>query len=115
MSYDKTLEERIDQMFLEDFPEDHQFVEVKNMFGGLAYLYRGKMAVGILGDTMMARILGEKMHSVLQEDAVRPMDFTGRSLKEFVFVENKGFKHPEQLKRWLQMGLEHAKTKVSMS
>lgn len=113
MPYNEQLEARINQLWLERFPEAQAEVEVKKMFGGLVYLFRGKMTIGIVGDDLMARIPREAMQEVLREDSVRPMDFTGRPLKEFVFVEASCFKGPEELARWIQLGLDHARIQLS--
>jgi TfoX/Sxy family transcriptional regulator of competence genes len=78
------------------------------MFGGIAFLYKGKMTVGIVKEDLMVRVIDDKMKGVLAMDCVRPMDFTNRPLKEFVFVSPEGFETEEQLMSWLQLGLEHA-------
>lgn len=83
------------------------------MFGGLAYLYRGKMTVGIVGEDLMVRIPAGNMAEVLREPYVRPMDFTGRPMKEFVFVVAEGFSGTTDLVRWIGLGLEHARGQLS--
>ncbi|WP_222983902.1 TfoX/Sxy family protein [Flagellimonas meishanensis] len=84
----------------------------KKMFGGIAFLYKGKMAIGVVKDDLVVRVLSAKMDSVLKEDHVRPMDFTGKPMKEFIFVSPGGFGTEEQLSRWMELGLEHAKSKL---
>ncbi len=108
MAYNEEIAKRIQQA-IALFPED--FTE-KKMFGGIAFLYHGKMTVGVVKDDLMVRVMGNKMESVLQQEHVRPMDFTGKPMKEFVFVSPQGFKNEEQLQHWIEMGLEHAKSKV---
>lgn len=100
-------------MWLREFPQDHPHIAAKKMFGGLAYLYRGKMTLGIVGDSLMARVPSPEFERVLGEEAVRPMDFTGRPLKEFVFVDPEGYEAPAQLLRWARLGLEHARRQLS--
>ena len=113
MAYDQALEERIDEMWVREFPEAHPDITVKRMFGGLAYLYQGKMTLGIVGDLLMARVASPEFEKVLEEAEVRPMDFTGRPMKEFVFVEPEGFKRADQLVRWARLGLQHAQRQLS--
>ncbi len=113
MSYNQILEERINQKWLEEFPSAHSHIELKKMFGGLAYLFRGKMTVGIVGDSLMVRIPASQMEAVLEEDAVRPMDFTGRPMKEFIFIDPEGYREPGQLSRWLRLGLKHAEIQLA--
>ncbi|KQC29366.1 TfoX/Sxy family protein [Flagellimonas eckloniae] len=91
------------------FPEE--FTE-KKMFGGVAFLYKGKMTVGPVKNDLMVRVVGTKMDVVLRQEHVRPMDFTGKAMKEFIFVSPEGFKTEEQLQNWIELGLEHAKSKL---
>ena len=113
MPYNEILEAQINEIWLEDFPDSQGDEEVKKMFGGLVYLYRGKMTVGIVGDDLMARVPSGEMRKVLREASVRPMDFTGRPMKEFVFVEAPGISGPGQLVRWIRLGLDHARIQLS--
>lgn len=91
------------------FPDD--FTE-KKMFGGLTFLYQGKMTVGIVKDELAVRIIASKMETALQNEYVRPMDFTKRPMKEFVYVSVEGFKTETQLLNWIELGLEHAKNNL---
>lgn len=84
----------------------------KKMFGGLSFLYKGKMTVGVIKEELAVRVVSEKMDAVLKKDYVRPMDFTKRPIKEFVYIAPEGFKTEEQLLYWIELGLEHAKTKL---
>ena len=92
-------------LFNEDFEE-------KRMFGGLAFLYKGKMTVGIVKDELAVRVISEKMDSELNKPFVRPMDFTKRPMKEFIYVAPEGIKNEESLLFYIELGLEHAKSKL---
>ncbi|MFD2098890.1 TfoX/Sxy family protein [Flagellimonas iocasae] len=108
MAYNDEIAKRI-QHALALIPEN--FTE-KKMFGGVAFLYHGKMTVGVVKDELMVRILDNKMESALRQEHTRPMDFTGKPMKEFVFVSQNGFRSEEQLQLWIELGLEHAKSKL---
>lgn len=108
MAYNEEIATRI-RHALAIFPDN--FTE-KKMFGGVAFLYSGKMTVGPVKNDLMVRIIGDKMPDVLAQEFVRPMDFTGKPMKEFVFVSPEGFKTEEQLQNWIELGLEHAKSKL---
>ena len=82
------------------------------MFGGVAFLYKGKMTVGVIKDELIVRVIGAKMDEVMKDPAVRPMDFTKRPMKEFIYVSRAGFETEEALQEWMELGLEHAKSKV---
>lgn len=109
MPYNEELAKRI-SITLKSFPEEF---EEKKMFGGIAYLYRGKMTVGIVKDDLMVRVVEPKMDAELKNQYVRPMDFTKRPMKEFVFVSPEGIKTEEALHHYIELGLEHAQGKLT--
>lgn len=84
-------------------------VDEKKMFGGLSFLYMGKMTVGIVGDELAVRVISSKMEKELEKHQVRPMDFTKRPMKEFIYVEIEDLR---ELDYWIDLGLEHAKSKL---
>lgn len=83
------------------------------MFGGLCYMYKGKMSIGINKDELMIRVVSEKYEKFLQDPHARGMDFTGRVLKDFLFIHPDGFKTEEQLTLWCNLGIEHAESASS--
>ena len=108
MAFNEQLAYRIREQlkfYSEDFDE-------KRMFGGLAFLYQGKMTVGIIKQDLFVRVLGEKMEEVLINDFARPMDFTKRVMKESVYISKDGYRTEEQLLQWIELGLEHVKSKL---
>lgn len=109
MPYSSKIEQRINYLFLQQPAGVRDHIEARNMFGGLAYLFRGKMSVGIVGESLVARIPAACMDKALQRNGSRPMDFTGRVMKEFVFVDPEGFRTDAELAQWIQWGLEHAR------
>jgi TfoX/Sxy family transcriptional regulator of competence genes len=112
MAFNLDNEYRIDAI-LERYPSHIRgnFTK-KKMFGGLAYLYFGKMTIGLVGGDLMVRVVSEKMNAVLSTPHVRPMDFTKRPMKEFVYVGENGFSQESELEYWLGLGLEHASGKI---
>ncbi|WP_239530944.1 TfoX/Sxy family protein [Muriicola jejuensis] len=86
----------------------------KRMFGGLAFLLRGKMTVGVIGKEMVVRIVGEKMEGILGMEGVRPMDFNKKPMKEFVFVSSEAMEHEEELSGWISLGIEHARRTLNL-
>jgi hypothetical protein len=60
------------------------------MFGGLAFLRDGKMFAGIVKDELMARV-GKDAHAAwVKKRGARTMDFTGRPMPGYIFVNAKG-------------------------
>jgi len=95
MAYDEDLADRAREVM----PTDVEVTERK-MFGGLAFLLRGHMFVGIVGSELMVRIGYEAAQRALELDHVREMDFTGRPMKNMIFVQSTGL-HGPALERWI--------------
>ncbi len=85
----------------------------KKMFGGVAFLYKGKMTVGVIKDDLMVRVLEAEIEGVFKNPAVREMDFAKRPMKEFIYVGPAGYETEEQLMSWINHGLAHAQTKLN--
>ena len=103
MAYDEGLAERIRGVL-----ENRGKVSERRMFGGLAFLMRGHMTVGIVKDELMVRVGPETYPQVVREPHARPMDFTGRPMKGFVFVSPQGLESDEDLERWVERGVGYA-------
>ena len=84
-------------------------VEEKKMMGGLTFMVNNKMCVGISGDDLMARKDPEIYVSALKRKGCREMDFTGRPMRGFVFVNPDGIKTKKDLEYWLNLALEYNK------
>jgi TfoX N-terminal domain len=80
----------------------------KKMFGGVAWMVDGHMAVGTLGDDLMVRLSHVDAASALERDDVVPMDFTGRPMRGFIKVLAEGIERDEDLAAWIVAGAEHA-------
>lgn len=80
------------------------------MFGGLAFMHRGHMFVGILGDTLMARVGLDQYADALLRPGTRKMDFTGKSMKGYVFVSPDAIEADPALERWIAQCLAFAES-----
>ena len=78
-------------------------VEEKKMMGGLTFMLHGKMCCGVVKDDLMVRIGPKGYDEALGHPHARPMDFTGRPLKGFVFVGLGGYKTDEDLANWVNL------------
>ncbi len=96
MAFDEGLAERI-----RDAVRARAGISERRMFGGLAFMLRGHMFVGILGDTLMARVGPDGYAEALREPWVRQMDFTGKPMKGYVFVAPEGFESDASLESWI--------------
>lgn len=79
----------------------------REMFGGLAFMVRGHMTVGIIGDRLMVRVGREGHDDALDRPHTREMDFTGRPMTGLVYVEPEGLADDEDLAAWVRRGLDH--------
>ena len=104
MAYDEQLANRVRQAF-----GASDGIAERKMFGGLAFLCLGRMYCGIVGSDLMVRIPVDEFDAVMRNRYVRPMDFTGKPLKGFVYVSPPGFRTPAALRRWLSRGQRVAK------
>ncbi|MEY2879011.1 MAG: hypothetical protein RLZZ15_1391, partial [Verrucomicrobiota bacterium] len=79
--------------------------EAKRMMGGLCYMVRGKMCVGVETHRLMARIDPAEQEAALRRPGCRPMDFTGRPMRGFVFVDIAHLRTDGELAAWLDLAL----------
>jgi TfoX/Sxy family transcriptional regulator of competence genes len=73
----------------------------KRMFGGIAFMLRGNMCCGVIDDRLMLRVGPDGYEAALSRPHAKPMDFTGRPMKGYVFVEPAGFASAGDLKAWI--------------
>jgi hypothetical protein len=103
MAYDVALTARVQEL-LGDNPE----ISERKMFGGIAFMLSGNMAVGVSGDELMVRIDHEEQDEALARPAVRPFDMTGRPMKGWILVGPDGIAEDADLEGWVSMGLDFA-------
>ena len=109
MAYDEKLVDRIRELLV-SAPD----VEEKHMFGGVSFMVKGKMCVGVVKDDLMCRIDPAVEEEALEKTGCRPMDFTGRPMKGYVYVDETGMKSKKQLEYWLNLSLDfNSKAKAS--
>ncbi len=82
----------------------------KKMFGGLAFLLKGNMCVGILGNELMVRLDADHAAMALREKDTRVFDMTGRPMKGWIVVTAKGVADDDALARWVGAGAAFAAT-----
>ena len=77
------------------------------MFGVLTFLVKEKMCVGVVNDDIMARIDPEVYEDALELPGCRKMEFTGRPMKGFVFVDSDGTDTEVGLESWIDKALDY--------
>lgn len=101
--------EKLANMTRELIAATHKNVEEKAMFGGLCFMVNDKMCVGVEKDRLMVRLDPEKYDEVMEREGCRPMDFTGRVMKGFVFVDADVLTTKKKLGYWVKLALEYNK------
>lgn len=102
MAYDKYLSERISSALKNrSIP-----FEEKHMFGGVAFMVDGKMCVGVMGESMMARLDPAIYEESLKRNGCQPMEFTGRPMKGYVTITPEGMDMDHDLDQWIGLALE---------
>ena len=105
MAYDQGLAHRLGEVY-SLFPA----VVEKKMFGGVAYMVNGHMSCGVVNDTLMVRVGPAQYEDALERPFARPMDFTGKPMKGFIYVAPEGFESDEELMSWVQLSLDFVMT-----
>jgi TfoX/Sxy family transcriptional regulator of competence genes len=100
MPFDENLAERLRPLL-----QGKYTVTEKKMFGGLAFMVNGHMCCGIVGKDLVVRTGPDAFDQALQQTHSRPMDFTGRPMKGFIYVAPAGYRSDRELKSWAQLGL----------
>ncbi|MGE4594505.1 MAG: TfoX/Sxy family protein [Gammaproteobacteria bacterium] len=105
MAYDEGTAERLRELF-----EIIPFSIERKMFGSLGFMVHGHMACGVINDQLMVRVGKAQYEVVLKEPFVKEMDFTGRALTGFIYVEPEGFESDEELEGWVSLSLAYVLT-----
>ncbi len=98
MAYDEGAAERLREIF-----DDQPDVIEKKMFGGIAFMHAGNMCCGIVNNVLMARVGPDAYSDALTKPYAREMDFTGKSMKGFVYIDPAGFAEDDQLREWVSL------------
>ncbi len=102
MGYDEQLAARVRSGFI----KARVCFEEKRMMGGLCFIVDGKMCVGVEKERLMARIDPAAYTDALKRKGCVPMDFTGRPMRGFVFINPEGIESAAELEKWLSLALE---------
>jgi len=106
MAYDENLASRIRKAL-----ESRSDVVEKHMFGGVAFMVRGHMSCGVAGHSLMVRVDPAQSDGLLGEAHVRPMDFTGKPMQGFLFVDGPAIETAGSLRKWLDRAVGYAETR----
>jgi TfoX/Sxy family transcriptional regulator of competence genes len=105
MAYDEGLAQRI-----RDVMRERPGSGEKRMFGGVCFTWHAHMVVGVVKDTLMARVGEQYQATALRRSGVRPMDFTGKPLKGYVHVDASAIAEDRDLAEWVALALAFVET-----
>jgi TfoX/Sxy family transcriptional regulator of competence genes len=106
MSHDEEFAHRIREQL-----GDQTGVSERAMFGGLAFMLNGNMAVGISSrGELMVRVGADGADEALERPHARPFDMTGRPMRGWILVAPAGFATKRQLGAWVRRGVAFAHT-----
>jgi TfoX/Sxy family transcriptional regulator of competence genes len=105
MAYNEKLADRVREII----SATHKITEEKKMFGGLCFMVNGKMCIGVEQERLMVRLDPVKYEEVLEEEGCKPMDFTGKIMKGYVFVDIDALNTKKKLGYWISLALDYNK------
>ncbi len=105
MAFNENLADRTREIIA----RTHKNVEEKRMFGGLCFMVNDKMCVGVEKERLMVRLDPAKYNEVIEKNGCKPMDFTGKIMKGYVFVDADVLNNQKELEYWINLALEFNK------
>jgi TfoX/Sxy family transcriptional regulator of competence genes len=108
MAYNQILANRIREQV-----QKLEGIEEKEMMGGLCFMLKDKMCVGVIKDEMMCRIDPALYEDVLEKTGCHEMLFTGKPMKGWIMVDDSGIKNTDDLNYWIDLAVsfnKHAKS-----
>jgi TfoX/Sxy family transcriptional regulator of competence genes len=105
MAYNEKLADRVREIL----SQTERNIEEKKMFGGLCFMVNDKMCVGVESERLMVRLDPALQEQVLEKEGAKPMDFTGKVMKGYVFVDIEAINTHKKLSYWIMLALDYNK------
>ena len=106
MAYDEDLANRIRELI-----GDTADLQEQKMFGGLAFLIAGHMAVAASGQGgLLVRVEPEQTEALLAEPHAQPFEMRGRQMDGWLRVDDAGVRTQRELERWVRRGVAYARS-----
>jgi hypothetical protein len=106
VAYDEDFASRIRSLV-----GDEPGLTEQKMFGGLAFLIGGNMAVGASGEGgVLVRVDPEESDALLAATAARPMEMRGRQMRGWLRVDSGDVRADADLARWVGLGTAYARS-----
>jgi TfoX/Sxy family transcriptional regulator of competence genes len=106
VAYDEQLADRIREQI-----GDEPTLTEKKMFGGLAFLIGGNMAVGASGQGgILVRVDPEESDRLVETTSAYPMEMRGRQMAGWLRVDTDDLGADDQLAKWVELGTTYARS-----
>ncbi len=106
MAYDEHLAERIRELVAAE-----PGLTERKMFGGLAFMINGHMAVSASGrGGLLLHVASDETDALLAKPHAQAFEMRGREMQGWLRVEAEGVKTKRQLERWVARGVDHARS-----
>ena len=105
MAYNEKLADRVREII----SLTHKKIIEKRMFGGLCFMVNDKMCVGVEQERLMVRLDPARYEEAMEKEGCKPMDFTGKVMKGYVFVDIDALSTKKKLDYWMNLALEYNK------
>jgi TfoX/Sxy family transcriptional regulator of competence genes len=106
VAYDEELADRIRELVAGE-PD----LTEQKMFGGLAFLLGGNMAVAASGQGgALVRVDPAEADTLVETTSARPMEMRGRQMRGWLRVDSDDLRTERQLAKWVELGTAYARS-----
>lgn len=106
MAYDEKLAERIRELVA---GESH--VTEQTMFGGLAFLVGGNMAIAASGQGgLLVHVDPAQSDKLVSTTNARLMEMRGREMRGWLRIDADAVRTKRQLEKWVELGTAYARS-----
>ncbi len=105
MAYNEKLANRVREII----SVTQKNIEEKRMFGGLCFMVNNKMCVAVEAERLMVRLNPDVYEEVMEKQDCQPMDFTGRIMKGYVFVDIHALSTKKKMEYWMKLAFDYNK------
>lgn len=105
MGYNKALADKVRARV-----GDRPGLTERQMFGGIAFMLNGNMAVGVSGDELMVRVGTDAHDEAVKLPGARIFDMSARPMRGWIVVAPEGIAGDADLDAWINRGVTWAET-----
>jgi hypothetical protein len=88
----------------------HPALSEREMFGGIAFMIHGNMAVGVTGNELMVRVGKDAHDEAVARPGARTFDMSVRPMRGWIVVAPEGIADDTALEAWIDQGVAYAES-----